>query len=262
MKTILKTLIIISALTFISCKKDKTLPPEPLPNNQNNSTSGSLKIEFEAMVGDSSLVFSTSTYTNQTGNTFNVTMFKYYISNIKLIKEDNSTWSETYSYHLIDHSNTLSTTITLNNVPFANYKGIEFTIGVDSTHNVSGSQSGALDPIYDMFWSWNTGYIMAKFEGNSPQSTAANNKLMYHIGGFSGNNNAVKIVSPDFNGDLANVTSSITPEIHMKSDLIKWFGTQTTIDFSILNTVHMPGTNAKNIASNYTSMFTVEHIHN
>jgi hypothetical protein len=30
----------------------------------------------------------------------------------------------------------------------------------------------------------------------------------------------------------------------------------------MLNTVMMPGANAKNIANNYMDMFTVEHIHN
>jgi hypothetical protein len=61
---------------------------------------------------------------------------------------------------------------------------MEFMIGVDSARNNSGAQTGALDPTNGMFWSWSTGYIMAKFEGTSAQSPAAANALKFHIGGF------------------------------------------------------------------------------
>ena len=40
------------------------------------------------------------------------------------------------------------------------------------------------------------------------------------------------------------------------------FAPNLNIDFSTTHTVHMPGAAALNIASNYTDMFTVEHIHN
>ena len=261
MKNIFKiTAILLIALTLSNCKKDTKSPePEdltPLP------AAGNLSIEFEAMVGANDLVLSTQTYTNAAGNTFNVTMYRYYISNIKLTKSDNTVWTQPESYYLIDHSVPLSTTISIPNVPFGNYKGIEFMIGVDSTRNVSGAQTGALDPANGMFWSWSTGYIMSKIEGTSPQSTASGNNLVFHIGGFSGANKVLKTVSPSFNGDSAIVSSSVTPKIHMANDLLQWFEAPTAIDFSTVNTIHMSGTEAKSIADNYADMFSVEHIHN
>jgi hypothetical protein len=207
-------------------------------------------------------VLSTSTYTNQAGNTFNVSMYKYYITNIKITKTDNTVWTESNSYHLVDHSDAASTLVTLSNVPFGNYKSIEFMIGVDSAKNNSGAQTGALDPANGMFWSWSSGYIMAKLEGTSPQSTATANALKFHIGGFIGANKTMKIVSPSFNTETANVSSTITPEIHMSSNVLEWFQTPTTVDFSTTNTVHMPGAAANTVANNYADMFTVEHIHN
>ena len=250
------------SLGFLQCKKNKAAKPEPMPAANPPATSGALKILFEPMVGDSDLILGAQTYTNAAGNTYTVTMFKYYISNIKITKMDNSVWSEPNSYHLVDHSDDNTTTITIPNVPFSNYKAIEFMIGVDSTHNVSGAQSGDLDPAKDMFWSWNTGYIMAKCEGISPQSSATNHKIEFHIGGFSGANNVLKTVSPSLNGDTAKVTSQITPIIHMSANLDEWFSAPTVVDFSILNTVNMPGSSAKSIANNYVDMFSVEHIHN
>jgi len=247
------------ALTAVSCKKDKKNDPEPT-NTTNPPTAGGLKILFEPEVGGAALAAGT-TYTNQAGNTFNVTMFKYYISNVRLTRMDNSVWSETESYHLVDNSNG-DAIILIGNVPFGDYKAVEFMIGVDSARNVSGAQTGDLDVNKNMFWSWAQGYIMAKFEGNSPQSTATNNKLEFHIGGFGGANKATRIVSPSFNGDTAKVSTTVTPVVHMSADLLQWFQAPNVIDFSTLNTIHMPGSNAVNVANNYIDMFTVEHIHN
>lgn len=263
MKNIIKisTLIIASALIIISCKKDKVTEPEPTPSNP-QAVSGNLEIEFEGMVGDSALELTSKTYTNQAGNTFNISTLKYYISNIKITKTDNSVWAESNSYHLIDYSNPSSSIVTLANVPFGNYKAIEFMIGVDSARNNSGAQTGALDVSNGMFWTWSSGYIMAKLEGVSPQSTAVGNAIKFHIGGFSGSNKTMRIVSPSFNNDTAKVTSTVTPSIHMKSDISAWFKAPTVINFSTTNNVQMPGANAVIIANNYANMFSVEHIHN
>ena len=262
MKTSIKFFAaIILMITLTNCKKDKvtTPDPEPIPVLP---TTGNLNLFFEGMVGLSPLVFSTQTYTNQAGNTYNVTMAKYYISNIKLTKTDNSVFVVNNSYHLVDLSDSLLSLVKLSEVPYGNYKAIQFMIGVDSTRNVSGAQTGALDPALGMFWTWSSGYIMAKMEGTSPQSTAVGNNLKFHVGGFSGANNVLKTVSPSFGLDTAKVSSTVTPVIHLSSNLAEWFAAPTIIDFSVLNTVHMPGTAAKNVANNYVDMFSVEHIHN
>jgi hypothetical protein len=259
MKHLFITTIALLALTLSNCKKDTVVGPEPEPEAP--APAGKLNILFEAMVGDSDLVFNTETYTNQAGNTFNVTMYRYYISNIKVTKTDNSVWAEPNSYHLIDHDQPSSTLITMENVPFGDYKAIEFMIGVDSIHNLTPG-TGALDPVNGMVWVWNQGYIMAKMEGNSPQSPANGNKLTFHAGGFSGVNKAMRIATPSFNSDTAKVTHSVSPTIHMSSNLLEWFESPTVIDFSSFHTVHSAGSDAKTIADNYADMFTVEHIHN
>lgn len=262
MKTSIKFFAaIILILNLSNCKKDKTTAPEPEPTPV-LPVSGSLNLFFEGMVGMDPLVFGTQTYTNQAGNTYNITMAKYYISNIKLTKTDNSVYVVNNSYHLIDLSDSLLSLVKLSGIPYGNYKAIQFMIGVDSTRNVSGAQTGALDPALGMFWTWSSGYIMVKLEGVSLQSTAVGNNIKFHIGGFSGVNNVLKNVSPSFGFATAKVSSSITPVIHLSSNLAECFAAPTVINFSALNTVMMPGASAKNVADNYADMFTVEHIHN
>ena len=261
MKNIFKlTTILILALTLTNCKKDKTsdTAPEPAPVVP-VTPSGSLKIYFEAMVDTNALVFSTQTYTNQVGNTFNVTAYKYYISNVKLTKMDNSVWTESNSYHLVDHSNLASTLVNIANVPFGNYKAIEFVIGVDSATNQSAG-TGALDPVNGMCWGWNQGYIMAKIEG-----TTSGQNIRWHVGGWNAalGPNVIKTASPLFNGDTAKVTSAFSPIIHMSNNILEWFDTPNLIDLTTFPKVIMaPGASSKTIADNYADMFTIEHIHN
>lgn len=260
MTTIHKTIfsLLLMAVIFTGCKKD----PEPTPaTTTTGSSTGSLKIHFEGMVDTNALVLNTQNYVNANGDTFKVSTFKYYISNIALIKSDSSVLVLPVSHHLIDHS--LSTTdITLSNIPVGNYKGLRFMIGVDSTNNVSGAQAGDLDPGKGMFWSWTSGYIMAKLEGTSPQSTATGNTIMFHTGGFSGANSVLRTAQPSFGTSTANVSASVTPEIHIAANVAEWFVNPNLIKFGITNVVHMPGATAKSIADNYVDMFSVEHIHN
>ena len=176
---------------FTACKKDPE--PEPIPD-----TVGPLTLEFEHVVGNDALALNPQQYTNANGDQFQVTTFKYYISNIVLIKADGSTFKQPESYYLIDQEQPNSKLITLENVPSGEYTGLTFTVGVDSTRNVSGAQTGALDPTQGMFWSWNTGYIFLKLEGYSPQSEKGG--LTFHIGGFKTPNNTIRTISPNLNG--------------------------------------------------------------
>lgn len=57
-------------------------------------------------------------------------------------------------------------------------------LGVDSTLNYEGIHEGALNPINNMYWTWQTGYIHCKLEGYILNNSAKQN-FEYHIGGYS-----------------------------------------------------------------------------
>jgi hypothetical protein len=261
MKKLILSICMLSIL-FTSCKKDPVGNQNNSNSNNNTSTTGILKIEFEHVFDTISFALNTKTFVTPNNDSVSFTKFKYYISNVKLLRADGTTYNENESYHLIDEETAASKTISINNVPFGSYTGISFMIGVDSTRNVSGSQTGALDPALGMFWTWNSGYIMAKLEGNSNHSGASTKTILYHVGGFSGINNVLKTISPSFNGSTANVSATVSPEIHIKCDVMEWFKNPSAINLATLHTIHMPGANAKLIANNYADMFSVEHIHN
>lgn len=249
-------LLLLSVVVFSACKKKDDPDPGQNPPPTVNGA-GSVSFEFENTVNGFSLSLNSDWYLNDNGDSFQVTKLSYYISNIKLHDNDGKVYAVPESYYLLQQEDPGSLSFTLNDIPEGNYTSVSFLIGVDSIRNVSGAQTGALDPVHGMFWDWNTGYIMAKFEANSPQSPN-NGKIMYHIGGFSGTFNPIKQVSLALPVDMS-VSDNIAV-ISVEADLAEWFRDTPPVDFSVLHTIHMPNASSKRIADNYADMFQVRSV--
>lgn len=240
-------LLLLSAVLFSACKKKE----DPQPKT------GSVSFEFDNIMNGRTINLNSDWYLNDNYDSFQVTKLSYYISNIKFHDRNGNVYAVPESYHLLQQEDPGSLSFTLDNIAAGTYTSISFLIGVDSIRNVSGAQTGALDPVHGMFWDWNTGYIMAKFEGNSPQSSQ-NGKLIYHIGGFSGEFNPIKQVNLSLPMDM--VISDNVGMISIETDLAEWFRDPYLIDFSKLSTIHMPNANARKIADNYADMFQVRSV--
>lgn len=251
-----KTLFLLATIVMIgSCKKDtKAADPAPEPP----SGAGTVKVSFNAMVDSLPLVFGDS-YLNENGDTFTVSKFKYFISNVVLTASDGSKYTEAESYHLMDHANTGKQSFIMSNVPKGTYKSMSYMIGVDSARNTSGAQENDLSPSLDMYWGWLTGYIMLKFEGSSPQSGNFNQGLFFHIGGYYDPYNAVKTCSLTFGQDLiVNVDKS--PQVKLKTNVNELFRNPTTLDFLSNYDITSKGLRANAFANNYANMITYETI--
>ena len=213
---------------------------------------GSLTIQFENRVGAKSLVLDTVSYKNSLGQSYTVSMFKYYIGNFHF-RNTGGTEFISHKYFLINQSAPNSMEITIDSVPFGRYNSVSFTLGVDSIDNCSGAQSGALDPVNGMFWAWNTGYIFLKMEGISPASNSTGKRMEFHIGGYKTPNNCIKNIRFEYTVDIGGKGSN---EILMTADLSKLFSSPNPVDFSKISSV-TDFHNAKAIADNYSSMFSI-----
>ena len=261
MKTFIKVTIVSLFISLAACKKDEK-SPESVITPEPTVTTGSLKIELGHMVDTLPLEFGKN-YINPKGDTFMVSKFNYFISNIVLTAADNSTYSEPASYHLIKHNNA-GNFITIANVPPVSYKSISFMLGVDSAANVSGAQGGDLaqSKSGDMYWGWSSGYIAFKLEGSSPKSGDVQKTLTYHIGGYSGPYKSQRVYNIVFPGETADVTTTVTPVLHLGVNVNKFF---RGIDVSAPGFYnHMSATSANNkvFADNYADMISFEHLHN
>lgn len=115
--------------------------------------------------------------------------------------------------------NAFDTSTIILEVPGSNYSQIGFTVGVDSIYNVSGVQTGDLDPAKAMFWTWQTGYIHIKVEGYSPQSKAPFKKFTYHIGGFRHPYNTNRVFSMNYikNNEPVIINVDLQPLLNVMS---------------------------------------------
>ncbi len=216
---------------------------------------GKLIIQFDNYVGDKPLKLDSVSYTNSLGQSFSVTLFKYYVGNFHL-KNLKGKEFISHEYFLINQDDKNSLKITLENIPSGEYDTISFTLGVDSVDNCSGAQSGALDPVNGMFWAWNTGYIFLKMEGISPASNSTGKRLEFHIGGYKEPNNCIctiRLVSPA----IVEVSGNLPAKLLLAADLSRMFSSDTPVDFSKISSV-TDFHNAKTIANNYSTMFSFD----
>ena len=250
----------LCAILFLSsCQKDEESTTTPTPVAP-QITYGEMELEMEHKFGAENFALGTA-YLTASGEQVTFNTLKYYVSNIVLHNVDGSTWAQPESYYLVDASNVSSTMLHLHDVPTGDYSGITFTLGVDSTRNVSGAQEGALSVANNMFWSWNTGYIFAKFEGISPQSSTGG--FSYHCGGFQGPNNAIQVVTYNFTPATLRVRQESAPVVHMMVDAKNIFdSTGNEVTTASLAMMHMPGPNARKIMSNFAAGIEFDHIHN
>lgn len=258
-RLVILSFAVLSLVLFKACTKDEPIEIAERPTDLHThdpSKQGAVRFEFTNVVGSSPLVLNDVEYRTPGDDAFRVSLFSYYISNIKLVRSDGSRYSEDESYHLIRQDNAGSKIFTINTVPAGNYKELTLMIGVDSARNVSGIQEGALDPVWGMFWSWNTGYIMAKLEGTSPVAGTGGNVFMYHTGGFEPKTGAVIPVTLSL-GNL-EVKPGETRTIKLNADVLEWFTTPHSINISAMPIVHNAGTSSRKLAENYANMLTIK----
>lgn len=249
------TLLLVFTLvvTFISsCKKDKDETTEVQPE----STEQALKFHLHTQVGNQ-LANYTSTYAQASGRKFVLSDFRYYISNIVLIKDDGSELPLTGKVILAKPS---IQDYDLGMVPVGNYKGFKFLVGLDSlTNHKDPTTYAANNPLAiqtpTMHWSWSSGYLFLKVEGNCDTTMAANGTanypIFFHIGmdGYKRNMN--------FSSSSFSVVSGQDKEIALVFDLLKVL---QNVDLRTENSTHTMDNMmlASKIANNFSSAMSVE----
>jgi hypothetical protein len=245
----------VLGLAVFSCHETEVTP------------TGRMRIAFDNVAGASNLTLGAGTYQNAAGESFTVTKFNYFVSNIRLRKEDGREFAvpQDSSYFLVQEDKPASQTISLSNIPAGNYTGISFVVGVDSLRSLAdiSQRTGVLDPGLNdgMYWEWNSGYIFMKLEGQSAVAPAAqNNAFFFHIGGFGGGYNGKKTINNlrtitiPFKTDVANVQSGATPAVRLKTDVLAIFNGTTRLSIA-QNPSVMFDAYSTNIADNYAQMF-------
>lgn len=189
------------------------------------------------------------TFQNQLGQSFTLRKLKYYLSGFSI-----SPVAATPSYYLVDIADSNSCTIRLK-LRAGIYNKLYGRIGVDSAANCSGAQTGVLDPVHDMFWTWNTGYIQFKIEGDAESSSAPNGKMEYHIGGYRHPFNTIQQITLQPKSHM-EIRAGRTTRMVLQMELYH-FWEAAGISFSERPVVAVPGEQAVKLARAFKTCFQI-----
>ncbi len=263
MKSLLKSGLALMATTLILSSCEKTEMEDPNATN-------TVTIEFDNRFGAQELKLGGTEIVNKSGEPYTVTTLNYFVSDLKLMNEMGEMVSFPDQYFLIKESDAATHKIELKDVPSGTYHHLSFTLGVDSLKSVSDvtERTGVLDVASygddNMYWSWNMGYIFFKMEGNSPVvNVMGGDEYQFHIGGFGGKDavtpNNLKKVELHID-DMAKVSQSLSPQIHVLFDISKVMDGVNTIKLTETPMIHNPMVGTK-ISANYSGAFSVDHVH-
>lgn len=211
----------------VSSCKDEPDPPTPDPSV--------FQLEFALKWGSNDLIRD-QYYPAPDGRNYAIREFKCYISNLVLVKPDQSTVSVN-KVALMDLYKP-ATMLIAGEVPAGSYTGLQFSLGLDSaqnhtdpsdypvTHPMSSSNS--------MYWTWFTNYIFAKIEGDADTTNSDSvNTFLYHPG--------LDSLRQDLAFDNLSIvvaeeqTKKFTLELDLQQVI---FGANDTIDVRIDNFTH------------------------
>ncbi|MBI1222455.1 MAG: hypothetical protein GC180_07620 [Bacteroidetes bacterium] len=119
----------------------------------------------------------------QANQSLHLTTFKLYISNVLLFKKFDKELAPIAAPQLLDLSEKNILEYEDENMHLDYPDSLELILGVDS-QTISNQMfflKGDLDPIKGMYWTWHTGYVHLKMEGQYKQK-----KFELHLGGYQG----------------------------------------------------------------------------
>lgn len=249
-------LLIISLLSFGSCKKD----PNFNPNDK-----GKIKIKLFNNLYNEKVKFL------QSSGNFNVSKLQYYLSNFKFIKPDGKeyVYPKDKSYFLIEEQfNQTPFEFIFEDIPVGDYVGLSFVIGIDSLKCAAPIEQriGILDPSNnEMYWSLNEGYIFLKIEGYSKLIPVNLNKgYRFHIGGYGGYTsptiNNLRTVKLSFQAEVAQVRKNSTPNIIMGTEISNIFNGDISKNI-VTNSDIMFTPYSLKVSENYAGMFSYGYLY-
>lgn len=202
---------------IISCLISVFLPSP----NTTHQAGANLWIHLDHYFGKDSLKLF-SPYTTLGGDEVVLSRLQYYLSNFELITAKGKRLKMKDAYRLvrINRDNTLGRyALKLEKVPTGKYQGIQMAIGVDSRRNHAGEQSGDLDPVLGMFWTWEQGYIFFKCEGYRFKEGKRAGSFIYHLG----REETYRVLDFTFPKGF-DISAQGISEIHLRVDVQKLFG--------------------------------------
>lgn len=122
-------------------------------------------------------------YLNKNNDSISFSTLKMYLSDFRFIEKNSGNTINIDTLIFYDLADS-STHTFFNDLNLKNFESLAFTLGLDSTKNVSGELENAYDPLLGMYWAWNTGYVNLKLVGKSNLILTKTHDFEFHLGGY------------------------------------------------------------------------------
>ena len=185
-------------------------------------------------------------YLKSIQDSLQVDVFKFYISEIKFLLDEDIVASVHKKNFLINFEDLNSKRIKTKISDTLKFNKIKFNIGIDSITNVSGVYGQDLDPTNGMYWTWNSGYINCKLEGSSKVFKTRKNKYVFHLGGYK---------SPFISMQTITLEATQSKEIKILIDLNDFF---SDLDATKYHTILSPNKKAVVVSKQFSTTFYVK----
>ncbi|MFM2385315.1 MAG: hypothetical protein RL660_72 [Bacteroidota bacterium] len=177
-----------------------------------------VNIQFDNMANSKALVLDDAlSYTTPMGQSYSVSMLKYYIGNVVLV-DAAGTEVKLDGYHLINEGTPgQKLKITMPAVANGNYTKLKFSLGVSPKMNAAAQIGGDLDVSNGMYWEM-VGYTFLKHEGRYKKADGTTDVFVIHYGRDYGYIDNIEI--PLSTAEVEGVARTI----RVKFDLDKVYG--------------------------------------
>ena len=205
---------------------------------------GTLQINVRGLFGSETLVLN-DFYKLPDSSLVNFTSLLFYVSDIKLVKENDEEvlikdvdMINFYKNHSTAATASLGETLTIEGVPEGEYKAIKFGIGLPASLNATNPADYTSDnPMSktEMYWDWRGTYIFSMIEGilDETDNGIINNDAYITI--HSGSDAMYKTKELTL---PISITNDVETKVNFQLDAKKIYVTDTVFDIKNRNTSH------------------------
>lgn len=192
------------------------------------AATGAVTLAFEHLVAGAPVTMGTDTpYTNTAGNSFGVSLVRYFISDVTLVFADGSQ-RQFPGAHYVDHDVAATRSYQLaTDVPAGPLTTIRFVMGLPPALNVTGAFTTAPESLMEWPVMMGGGYHYMKFEGRYINSAAAPFNFKVHSGGLGGTDYSF-VVELDASGRAVSADGTT---LTLEMNLERWFGSWNLNDY-------------------------------
>lgn len=195
-------------------------------------------IAFEHLVDGAPVTIGTDTpYTNAAGNSFGVTLVRYFISNVTLNLAGGESLEATGA-HFVDHDMPETRTYELDlDVPAGTLESVSFVMGIPAALNTSGAFPNEPESLMEWPEMLGGGYHYMKFEGRYINAAEEPFNFRAHTGPTAGNDYSFGVELSAGGRAVGGEPVTLTLEMNLE----QWFTDPNTWDLNDYFTQAMPG---------------------